>query len=327
MVLQNLSSVELAPVAFFVFNRPDLTRKVFERIRVARPRKLLLIADGPRPHVPSDAGRCEEVLSIVSHPDWICEVLTNFSDHNMGCKRRLSSGLDWVFEQCPEAIVLEDDCIPSLSFFSFCSEMLHHYRDDTRIMHVSGSNFQDGHKRGSASYFFSRYPLTWGWATWRRAWLNYDVLMPSWPDMLREEWLRTVLKDRREYRYWNEIFTRQYAGMINTWDYQWIYACWRSGGLAIQPDRNLVSNIGAGEDATHFRDSHSTIGLPLEDYDEIRFADRVQPNQSADRYTFRHHIASRDILGESWFEKLRNSIAFRTRLRKFLGAGAAVDRR
>jgi hypothetical protein len=324
-MVQKFSNGELAPVVFFVFNRPDLTRKVFERIRAARPQKLLVIADGPRVNVPGEAALCGEVRSIVSDPDWPCELVTNFSERNMGCKWRLSSGLDWAFQACSEAIILEDDCIPALSFFSFCSEMLQRYRDDARITHVSGSNFQNGHKRGSASYFFSRYPLSWGWATWQRAWRNYDFSMSTWPDALRQDWLRSVLPNRREYRYWNEIFRRSYAGMIDTWDYQWVYACWRAGGLAIQPNCNLVSNIGVGADATHFRDGHSSIGLSVEELGAIRYTNRVQQNERADRYAFDHHIASKEILGETLFDKIRNSLAFRTRLRNLFGSDAAAD--
>src|SRR5215831_13781675 len=174
-----MDAIAVAPVALFVFNRPKLTATVYERIRAARPRRLLVVADGPRPFRPEDRQLCRATRQIVSAPDWACELLTNFADENLGCGRRMSSGLDWVFQQCSEAIILEDDCVPCESFFSFCSEMLNRYREDARIMHVSGNNFQDGRTRGRGSYFFSRYTLSWGWATWRRAWSHYDVKVSS----------------------------------------------------------------------------------------------------------------------------------------------------
>jgi hypothetical protein len=182
-------SIETAPVALIVFNRPDLTSKVYERVRAARPRRLLMVADGPRPNRPEDPRLCEAVRKIVSSPDWPCELLTNFQEVNLGCRRRISSGLDWVFDQCSEAIILEDDCIPCPSFFSFCSTMLNCYREDTRIMHISGDNWQNGTRRGNGSYFFSRYSLSWGWASWRRAWRYYDVGLSAWPTARKEGWL------------------------------------------------------------------------------------------------------------------------------------------
>ena len=149
-----MESDNIAPVAFFIFNRPALTARVFECIRAARPRKLLVVADGPRPTRPDDAQLCEATRKIVESPDWPCELITSFADGNLGCRRRLSSGLNWVFDQCPEAIVLEDDCVPCRSFFSFCSTMLSRYRDDARIMHVSGtiSGMRCGGEKGVTTF-------------------------------------------------------------------------------------------------------------------------------------------------------------------------------
>src|SRR4029077_15588360 len=133
--------------------------------------------------------------------------------------RRLSSGIDWVFDQCSEAIILEDDCLPGSSFFTFCTAMLHRYREDHRVMHVSGDNFQDGNQRGSGSYFFSRYSLSWGWATWKRAWRFYDVNVAAWPAASKESWLGTILDNPLERQYWTDVFDRLHRGEIDTWDY------------------------------------------------------------------------------------------------------------
>src|SRR5665648_587346 len=167
------------PVAFIIFNRPETTRRVFAEIAKARPTKLLVIADGPRATHPDDAEKCAVVRAIIDGVDWDCEVLKNYSDVNLGCKRRVSSGLDWVFDTVEEAIILEDDCLPHPTFFRFCEEMLAKYRDDKRIAMISGDNFQFGKKRTEYSYYFSRYTHIWGWASWRRAWDNYCLLYTS----------------------------------------------------------------------------------------------------------------------------------------------------
>jgi hypothetical protein len=313
-----MADIDVAPVALFVFNRPHLTAQVYERVRQARPRRLLVVADGPRASRPDDPELCKRTREVVSSPDWPCELLTNFSEANLGCRRRMGSGLDWVFQQCPEAIILEDDCLPSPSFFRFCSEMLRKYRTDTRIMHVSGDNFQDGRHRGSASYFFSRYPLSWGWASWSRAWRHYDINVSSWPAAYREHLLESILDDSREIQHWESIFDSAYRGKIDTWDYQWVYACWRNGGLAIQPNENLVSNIGMGPDATHFKSGHSTLGIPTGELDQCTHPAAVMRDEEADRYTFQEHIAGKPSTGGNWLLRTKRNLAVRTRMKRLL---------
>lgn len=238
------------PVAFLVFNRPDTTEKVFEEIRRARPPRLLVVADGPRPDKPGEAEKCEAARAIIERVDWPCEVLTNYSDVNLGCKRRVSSGLDWVFDTVEEAIILEDDCLPHPTFFRFCEELLEKYRDDERVMMISGDNFQFGRKRTEYSYYFSRYVHIWGWASWRRAWKYYDVDMKLWPDIRDGRWLYDVLGDKKAVSYWSNIFEKVYKGKIDTWDYQWLFTNWVHNALAVMPNVNLVSNIGFGVEAT-----------------------------------------------------------------------------
>lgn len=251
------------PVAFIIFNRPDTTERVFAEIAKARPPKLLVVADGPRANRPGESEKCAVTRDIIKRVDWDCEVLTNFSDVNLGCKRRVSSGIDWVFEQVPEAIILEDDCLPHPSFFRFCEEMLERYRHDTRIMAVSGDNFQFGQKRGTYSYYFSRYNHVWGWASWRRAWQHYDVNMRAWPAIRDDRWLAGVLDDARQCDYWTNVFERVHGGLIDTWDYQWTFACWIQNGLTVLPQTNLISNIGFGVDATHTQSASVFAELPV----------------------------------------------------------------
>ncbi|OUC08639.1 hemolytic protein HlpA-like protein, partial [Litorilinea aerophila] len=162
------------PVIFLIFNRPDTTAQVFAEIAKARPRRLLVVADGPRPHRPDDVEKCSATRAVIERVDWPCEVSCDFAEENLGGRRRISSGLTWAFSQVEAAIVLEDDCLPHPTFFPFCEELLNRYCHDERIMAITGDNFQFGRSRTKYSYYFSRYFHSWGWATWRRAWQHYD---------------------------------------------------------------------------------------------------------------------------------------------------------
>lgn len=239
------------PVAFIIFNRPETTAQVFKEIRRARPTKLLVVADGPRSDRPGEAERCTAARAIIESVDWPCKVLKNYSNVNLGCKGRVSSGLDWVFNAVEEAIILEDDCLPHPSFFPFCEELLDKYRVDERIMMISGDNFQFGRSRSPYDYYFSRYVHIWGWASWRRAWRNYDVSMSRWPDIRDSDLLRDIFIRKRLALFWQMVFEKAYQGEVDTWDYQWAFACLINSGLAILPSTNLISNIGFGGDATH----------------------------------------------------------------------------
>lgn len=240
------------PVAFLIFNRPDTTARVFAEIARARPEKLLVVADGPRASRPEEAELCRAARAVVERIDWDCELLTNFSDTNLGCKGRVSSGITWVFSQVEEAVILEDDCLPHPSFFPFCEELLERYRADERVMVVSGDNFQQGRRRTDFSYYFSRYAHIWGWASWRRAWAHYDVDIKAWASLRADAaWLRDITGDEEAARYWHEVFEAVAAGRVNTWDYQWLFACWAQHGLSVVPEVNLVTNIGFGANSTH----------------------------------------------------------------------------
>lgn len=240
------------PVAFFVFNRPETTKRVFQEIARAEPTKLLLIADGPRPQHPTDSSRCQLVREIVEQVSWDCEVKRNFSVENLGCRGRMSSGLDWVFREVPEAIILEDDCLPDPSFFRFTQELLERYRDQPNLMMIGGTNFQRGRQVSGDSYYFSRFTHIWGWASWRRAWqAHYDVAMKKWPEFHERKGLEQIFRDPKTVQYWTKIFAQMYRGEIDTWDYQLLFANFYHGMLAATPAKNLVSNIGFGPGATH----------------------------------------------------------------------------
>lgn len=242
-----------SPVLFIIFNRPETTKVVFEAIRKAQPAKLYIAADGPRQGKAGEYERCQAARNIAINVDWECDVHSLFRDTNLGCKVAVSSAIDWFFENVEEGIILEDDCVPDISFFRYCDELLEKYRHDGRIGMISGDNFQFGRKRTDASYYFSRFSHIWGWASWRRAWEIYDVEMSLWPKLRDSGFLEDLLDTREEVNYWADILQRTYAGQINTWDYQLMFSFWINGLLNILPCHNLVSNIGFNADGTHIK--------------------------------------------------------------------------
>jgi hypothetical protein len=260
------------PVALLIFNRPETTARVFAAIAQAKPPKLLVVADGPRADRPGEDAKCAATRAIIEQVDWDCEVVRNFADSNLGCRRRVSSGLDWVFSMAEQAIILEDDCVPHPSFFRYCDELLSRYGDDERVMMISGDNFQGGRRHREYSYYFSRYCHVWGWATWRRAWQYYDVDMRAWPLVRDGQWIEDLLGERRATTRWKSTFQAMYEGRVDTWDSQWMFTCWSQNGLSIMPHVNLVSNIGFHQEATHTVNSESRLanmhteamGFPLQ---------------------------------------------------------------
>jgi hypothetical protein len=239
------------PVALLIFNRPEITRRLVAEIIKANPPKVLVFADGPRPHHPQDAELIRATKAVISEAPWNCEVLTNYSEANLGTRYRPATGLDWVFEKVESAIFFEDDCLPHPSFFRFCDELLERYRDDERVMMISGDNFLRNHRLSSDGYFFSHYVGIWGWATWRRAWRHYDVEIRQWSSLRETRFLHDLLGNNEEAEFWRVYFDRIVSGETRTWDHQWQFACWAQHGLSITPAVNLCTNVGFGPEAQH----------------------------------------------------------------------------
>jgi hypothetical protein len=212
-------------------------------------------------------------------------VLTNYADRNLGLKRRVETGLDWAFGLVDEAIILEDDCHPHATFFGFCADLLARYRDEPRVTTVSGSNFGHG-ADVAASYFFSRYPLIWGWATWARAWQHYSPDLADWPERRACGWLDELFDDPYAVQYWTYIFGERRA-FADTWDAGWLYGSWTSGGLAAVSRRNLVTNVGYGDHATNTKTDHSGLfaDIPAVGADlPLRHPPRIERNVKADAF-------------------------------------------
>jgi hypothetical protein len=251
-----------APVALFLFNRPDTTAAVMAQIATARPARLLLVADGPRPGNPTDPDLCRAArAAAVGRVDWACQVSTLFADDNLGCGRRMAGGLDWVFRQVEEAIIFEDDCVPEPSFFRFCDELLERYRYDERIGVISGYNpIEDAGDRRD-SYFFSRYSQTWGWASWRRVWRRFDHHLTALPDALARGLLDDIFDEPHVRMEWLRFFTTYGRNRDRLWDYQFSFAQMSQSLLSVIPACSQVANIGcARPDATNAF-AENTLGL------------------------------------------------------------------
>jgi hypothetical protein len=279
------------PILFLIFNRPNTTKIVFSKIKELKPKYLFVSADGARPDKPNEKEKCNLARSVIDDIDWDCELKTNFSDVNLGCKNAVSSAITWFFQNVNEGIILEDDCLPDISFFHFCESLLEKYRNDNRIMHIGGVNFQDGAKRGDGSYYFSKISHVWGWATWKRAWDKYDVNITNLPEFVKQNAIANVYPNTKMQKYFLIDFNLVYKHQKDTWDFQWTFTLAVNNGLAIIPNKNLVSNIGFGADATHtVLKSDSASNRPFDKIDTLVDPLFVIPNFKADLYTFKKYM-------------------------------------
>jgi len=266
MTNKNSEFILTTPVVLIIFNRPDTTEAVFSAIARAKPQKLLVISDGPRTHLADEGKLVAASRAIIDRVHWPCEVLTNYSEINLGCRKRVSSGIKWAFDHVEEAIILEDDCLPAPTFFRYCQELLERYRNDLRVGMISGNNFQFGRKCTNDSYYFSKNTHIWGWATWKNRWqLGYDDNMTLWPTIRNEGRLGDLALDISELGYWKKIFDRVYSRKDNSWAFPWTYGNWVQGWLTILPSVNLISNIGFDSNATHSTTLNKLANMPIED--------------------------------------------------------------
>lgn len=250
------------PILFIVFNRPDCTQKVFNVIKEMKPRYLFISADGPRTGHESDKEKCEQVKQIIENGiDWDCEIKTLFRKENLGCGKAVSSAITWFFENIEQGIILEDDCLPDKSFFRFCEELLEKYKYDTKVSHISGFNFMSKKELANeASYFFSQYAAIWGWASWRRAWKDYDFYITTW----KLKSFKQKIYNRFSFFQMLSIrdsFDAMYNQKMDTWDFQWWYLCLVTDTVGVVPTVNLIQNIGFNTDATHTHEFNEEISI------------------------------------------------------------------
>lgn len=274
------------PVLFIVFNRPDTTRRVFWEIRKVEPRKLFVAADGPRDNRSGEKEKCEETRRfVIDNIDWDCEVKTLFRDKNLGCGRAVSSAITWFFQNVEQGIILEDDCLPNQSFFKFCEELLNYYKDNKKIMHISGDQFVPNFNNG-ASYYFAKIMHCWGWAGWADRWQNYEFDLADYD----EKNIKKFSSNKNVQMYWLNILNMMKRKENDTWDYQWTFKIIEKDGLCINPSVNLVSNIGYGNNSSHTSDKNNPFAnLPTFEINKIIHPKKLEINQKAVDYIYKYH--------------------------------------
>lgn len=302
------------PVLLLAWRRPDTTRHVIDAIRGTAPTRMFVACDGPHPGHPDEERAVQACREMIDRQiDWPCTIERLFRTSNLGCRRGVSEALDWFFERVDAGIVLEDDCVPHADFFPYCAELLERYREDARVWCVSANGNQDGHRRGDGSYFFSRYNHVWGWASWRRAWQQYDVTLNDWPAFKAAGLVSTIFDDPVEARYWSDIWDGLHdRGSPDTWDYQWTFTCLSHGGLTALPNGNLVRNIGFGESASITKDAGYYGEQVVAGILPLVHPSRVVRDREADVYAFDHHfhgaeLRQRASLFARWVHRLRTA--------------------
>jgi hypothetical protein len=255
------------PILLTIFNRPDVTKLIFEQIKKIKPKQLFISADGPRND--EEKTKCDQAKEIVSQINWDCEVYKNFATNNMGCKQRMTSGITWFFNQVDRGIILEDDCLPNRSFFFFCQNLLEKYKNNDQIFMINGANYVLNGSDIQETYFFSKFFSIWGWATWRRAWTSYDINMNGVTEFLKTQKLKSTYDNNNAIKYYEYSLRSTYQGKIDTWDAQWLYTCLKNDALSITPKYNLISNIGFK--GAHIKKQSDNQNLPTRaiDYEHI----------------------------------------------------------
>ena len=274
------------PVLLLIFNRPENTLQVLNEIKKIKPSKLYISADGPRSNNTEDIENCKLAREIINKIDWDCEIKKNFREENIGCKFAVSSGISWFFEFEEKGIILEDDCIPNSSFFNFCESMLIKYMNDTRVMHIGGTNFQKN-THVNNSYYYSKLVHVWGWATWRRSWNLYDIKMENLDNFISQGIIRSIFPDKKSQKSWINLLVSAKQNKIDTWDFMWVFSVWKNNGISIIPQKNLIKNIGFGINATHTTNESSLFSKKnQQDLLEPFYGPKMMvPDLASDSYT------------------------------------------
>ena len=272
-------------VLFLVFNRLDTVKKVFKEIQKAKPPRLYIASDGARNS--EELRKVEQVREfILSHIDWNCEIKTLLRDRNLGCGNAVSQAISWFFKQEKDGIILEDDCLPNQSFFKFCEELLDYHRNNEKIMHISGDQFIENFNN-KYSYYFAKNMHCWGWASWADRWKFYEFDLKKYD----EKNIEKFSNDKNVQKYWLNILTRLRKNEINTWDYQWMFKIVEKNGLCINPSKNLISNIGFGNNSTHTFDKNNPFAnMSRYNIPKIIHPKKIKIDKEAVNYIFKNHF-------------------------------------
>ncbi len=284
------------PILLLIFNRPDSVKKVIKVLKRLKPLKVYVSADGPRNRNDLDYDLCKKSREEIFNINWKCKVSKNYLNFNLGCRDAVSNGITWFFKNEKLGIILEDDCIPNLDFFKFCEINLKKYKNDERVGCITGNNFALK-STVRETYYFSKYPHCWGWATWSRAWRKYKKDIAFWPNLKRKKFIDKIFLKNIEQKYWTKILDHTYNRKIDSWAYPWSLCLWRNNMLTITPKLNLVKNIGFGKNATHTvsnldDNSYKTYKLPK----KYVHPKKIIVNYKNDNYVFNNHLKGKNFL-------------------------------
>ena len=244
------------PILLIHFNRPESTRRQIEMLQKIAPQRVWVLCDGPRPHRQEDVEKVTAVRAMLNDLPWLCEVKHLYRESNMGCFQNVSEGISWFLDDCGAGIILEDDVMPDSSFFRFCDELLIRYADASEVFAIAGHNRKPTSFGMETDYGFSNYFECWGWATWKRAWDQFDPTLDAWRD--RWSWnliCKRVFRNYRARAYWSWMFRQVDLKRRDSWAYRFILTIWQRSGCVIIPKLNLTENIGfnkSGEHTAHF---------------------------------------------------------------------------
>lgn len=269
-------------ILFLVFNRPEITQRTFDQIKRQQPKLLYVAADGPRINYPDDIELCKKTKAVIEQVDWDCDVKKLYSDHNLGCGLGPVKGINWFFENVEEGIIIEDDCIPNDSFFHFCTNLLERYKNNDQVKLICGTSYQN-RPLNNDSYYFSKYPHVWGWASWRRTWKDYNFDISTESINTLNTVIDKTFNKKRDRKMWKDNMKMIVNG-LDAWDYQLMYWMWKNDGICITPWKNLISNIGFGQHATHTYDANSSqSAMKQHELIEINHPKAIIPHKKADR--------------------------------------------
>ena len=283
------------PLLLTIWNRPNKTNKLIKALRDIKPKLIYVAGDGPRVNNKEDIDNIKKTRKIIHEDiDWECTIKKKFNKSNMGCRLNMINSINWIFSEQDRAIIIEDDCIPTMEFFIFCKSLLAKYEFDKDIWNINGTNLQDGNVRGHYSYYFSKYFHSWGWATWKDRWLNIDENLVSYEDFKKQIKTRNYFFNKAEENYWIRIWDQlKYKNKPDSWAYRWLYTCISNNGINITPNKNLVKNIGFDKDATNTKLKKSIFIFPSKQVENYSFNQLKHPTKKiidlhADKYTFRN---------------------------------------
>lgn len=280
------------PVVIVFFNRIAPLKKLVARLSAVKPPKIYLISDGPRRNKTDEDQQVKTCREFMSRLPWVCEIKSNFSESNLGCRERVTSGLDWVFSIEERAIILEDDCIPEIEFFSWAEDMLDRYSADPQIMSISGTNLRPSLCNKEIDCTFIKHPMIWGWATWRRAWKLNDAGLAGFDAARRDHIIRKWLGSLRAELYWKYVLTH----VPTSWGYRWSFSHFINSAFCVVPTVNLVENIGMLDGgATHTSDNPYDLPTITHGWRPCGKPMEVVDNRALDEW-IENHIFSRSFV-------------------------------